>query len=168
MLVFVVEYFTWDSTTLRISRDLKSLVATGDPKEPCQKQSQSPLFWRVQWFWFLGSIKSPFQSITHLKTDPVRKVCLDTTINYKSLFADPIRLPPKKDPIQPVWGFLDSNAYGVFHRMSLKRSKRPMRSLKPLNGDLFFFVVPLSPEIMGINYSRCEVIWDLNVGWNPE
>ena len=29
-------------TTFRISRDLKSLVGTGDPKQPCKKQSQTP------------------------------------------------------------------------------------------------------------------------------
>ena len=30
--------------SLRISRDLKSLVGTGDPKETCEKQSCSPLY----------------------------------------------------------------------------------------------------------------------------
>ena len=45
-LFWVILSFIEFNESLRISQDLKSMVGTGDPREPCEKQSQTPsCFW---------------------------------------------------------------------------------------------------------------------------
>ena len=138
MLIFVGEYFTWNFTTLRISRDLKSLVATGDPKEPYKKtEFQTALFLESPMILILRVYKIPFPKYHSPKklTRSLKPQGYDLRYNFfSSLFADPIR---QRSHPTGIWGFLDlMPRWRLKNRMSLKRSKRPMRSLKPLNGDL--------------------------------